>query len=348
LLIGTYSPLWTDSTGIATVAGFWGEPFRAAPDFPSPYRHVVRCLNQMGGDVLVDSSPPTGEFEFNIPLGATVDCTWIKLIAPPTLKLGISAVSGTVGSPLGLILTGFPPNQAIELRWDNKFQGYPFLTDQDGNCSVNIRVPATTQGLHTITARFGEDATASMQFKIVPLIKISPTTELRGRTVYVTLRGCAPRTIVRIRWKKGTTWVEVARVTTSGTGSASVGVTVPLWAPEGPNSIRGDALTIEGGRAQARTFMVDAGIHAAEATPAATSTLTETPEIQVTNEPSVEATATQSQTATPLPTETPSPTIAPTETPTNTPTPIPTETATTVPTSTPTAVEEVPTDQPAT
>jgi len=45
---------------------------------------------------------------------------------------------------------------------------------------------------------------------------------------------------VRIRWKVGTTYEQLAIVETTNTGSANVNVTVPADANSGLNSVRGD------------------------------------------------------------------------------------------------------------
>jgi hypothetical protein len=339
----------TDASGNATMTGLLpGNASISAGDFSSPYPYLVRCALEGDDTELHVEFFFMGSFYLDIPEGKVVDCTWVRMTAPSNFGIGISAASGAPGSSLGVVVTGFPPGQSVQIQWDGRFLQWTDPIEPTGTTTLPIQIPTTTKGPHKITAFYDNDLQSTVTINVVPRVKLAPEFGKRGESVEITLRGYAPRTIVRIRWKRGTTWVEVARVTTSGSGSASVGVNVPMWAPEGPNSIRGDALTSDGGRAQARTFMVDAGIHAAEATPTTTPTPTATPEIQATSEPTVEATLTQSQTATPLPTETPSPTIAPTETPTNTPTPIPTETATNVPTSTQTAEKEAPTDQPAT
>jgi len=58
--------------------------------------------------------------------------------------------------------------------------------------------------------------------------------------VNVSLRGYGKKEVVRIRWKVNGSWVTVATVTTSNTGSANVTVQVPANANVGQNSVRGD------------------------------------------------------------------------------------------------------------
>jgi hypothetical protein len=168
-------------------------------------------------------------------------------------------------------------------------------------------------------ARFNPDLQSATQFNVVPRIKILQEHAQRGDLVGVSLRGFAARTVVQIRWWNGTKWIEAGRTTTSGTGSATVQVTVPMWAPEGRNAIRGDALTAGGGSAQTNAFSAESGIEAATDTPTATPTAK--PESVASSE-TVEPTASAPpNTPTATPTTTPSPTLEATEVPTDTPTP---------------------------
>ena len=87
-------------------------------------------------------------------------------------------------------------------------------------------------GNHQIRWTSGQFS-ASSAFTVIPGIKVTPASVVRGQTVDVSLRGFAAREVVRIRWNKGSSWVEVARVTTSNTGSANVNVAVPSFASFG-------------------------------------------------------------------------------------------------------------------
>jgi hypothetical protein len=111
------------------------------------------------------------------------------------------------------------------------------------------------------------------------------------------LRGFTAHELVRIRWKKGTGWQQIAQIETSSTGSANINVKVPKWVPNGDTSVRGDGAT---SAAQTNAVSVFGGPYVASAASAPT------------------ATSTPSPTATSSPTETP--TIAPTETATAEPT----------------------------
>ena len=79
-----------------------------------------------------------------------------------------------------------------------------------------------------------------VDFEVAPRIKVIPSTVSPGQTVDVSLRGFGKRESVRIRWLVNGSWVTIATVVTSNTGSANVDVTVPANADLGQNSVRGD------------------------------------------------------------------------------------------------------------
>jgi hypothetical protein len=318
----------TDPEGVATFAELWPGPVRVYPGSPgAPYGYYVRCEVAGSGEVLFDGSTSYGGVEFIIPDGALVTCRWFQLTAPATLGMSVTPQRGSVGGNVEVAVTGFPPNYGAALMWDDTYLTSVGVDPATGNGMASFRVPAAPKGVHTVTALYDQTITRSTTFEVVPRVKLLPGSAARGETVAVSLRGYAARTEVRVRWHNGTTWVEVARVTTSRTGSANVEVIVPAWAPDGPTQIRGDALTSDGGRAQTNAFVVSGGPLAANVvTPTPTTTVvtttpTETPPAAPSSEPTLEASLTpdgipsSAPTVTPEPTVTPSPTSDPAETP---------------------------------
>jgi hypothetical protein len=224
------------------------------------------------------------------------------------------------------------------MRWDGAVIA-TFGTNSSGNATGSFKVPAAPMGTHKVRFSVGSIGT-ERTFSVVPRIKVIPAEVNRGQTVNISLRGYAKYETVRIRWKKGTSWVEIARVRTSGTGSANINnVKVPLWASFGLNSVRGDSVNSTGGRAQTNAVTVMGA-----ATPTATPTKTPTASPTKTATPSPSPTATLTPTQTPTstatveaPTQTPEPTFTGTPPPaTETATPEPTWTSSPTATSTPT------------
>jgi hypothetical protein len=264
---------------------------------------------------------------------------------PAVAKLGVA--QGTVNQSIPFTINRFPENPAVSIYFDSQLIG-SVATNAYGNGTGSFTVPAAPMGQHTIKFyRFGRQATDT--FTVKPRIKIIPSENIaRDQTVNVSLRGYKARETVRIRWKKGTSWVELARVTTSSTGSANINVKVPNFVPNGPTSVRGDSLNASGGRAQTNAVTVLGGpFSSSSAKPTATTTRTAFPTMtpspiatsapptstmtptESATEPTSTATtteptateATSPDTATPTATveaTVPEPTVAPTETPEST------------------------------
>ncbi len=273
----------------------------------------------------------------------------LRLTGSTIPGMSLSPNRSTVGSNVQLSLTGFPPNCSIDLLWDRVHFMLVETIENTGYETATFQVPAKPKGVHTITAMCSETIAPTAAFEVIPRLKVLPGFAVRGASVNCSLRGYAARTIVLVRWKRGTTWFEVARVTTSSTGSANVNVNVPMWAPEGVNTIRGDALTSDGGRAQTSGLTVSAGIHAASAStnpsPAGASTAEVKNGSNSTTRPSIEPSETAIQFQTLVPTFSPSSSPTPSMTSTQIPSMTPTTVPTSAPTITPTPKEAAPTEE---
>jgi hypothetical protein len=244
----------------------------------------------------------------------------------PKASVAASLNRGTVNSTVQYTLRYFPINSLVNVTWDGK----PFATVMTTSTSTStgsFKVPASPIGNHLIRWS-GGDRSATSTFTVVPRIKLIPNAVSRGQTVNVSLRGFAKQEVVRIRWKKGSSWVQIATVNTSNTGSANINVTVPTFVPDGPTSVRGDGSV---GRAQTNAVTVSGGPFSGGATPTPPATMTTTPtatpmktptptEPPVLETPIAEPTATVTATATETPTATPTETPTETATPTATPT----------------------------
>jgi hypothetical protein len=252
--------------------------------------------------------------------------------------------TGAVGSLLNFYIYRYPRNVTVNVRWDGAVIG-SVGTTSTGDAAGNVKVPASIMGPHTIKFTYGSWVSQAT-YTVKPRIKVTPSTASRGQVVNVSLRGYKGYEPVKIRWKKGDTFVQVAVVTTSSTGSANVGVVVPNFVPNGTTSVRGDgtyghaqtnALTVSGGPFNSATLK----------TPTPTPTLTKTPSptataIVTTTTPPATATATvelpteaptETLTATPIASETATPSVEATSE-VATDTPEPTETATPEPSPT--------------
>ncbi|MFL5761147.1 MAG: metallophosphoesterase family protein, partial [Thermomicrobiales bacterium] len=169
-------------------------------------------------------------------------------------RVSLSQTRGTVNSRATAIVSGFPPDHTLYVRWDGTLLG-TFSIDGAGVAIARFRIPAAPKGIHTV--RFSATGVAKVvEYEVVPRIKLIPHTAARGQTIDVSLRGYGAHETVRIRWKRGSSWIQVTQVMTSSTGSANVKVKVPTWATDGQASVRGDGSF---GRAQTNAFDVVGG-----------------------------------------------------------------------------------------
>jgi hypothetical protein len=234
----------------------------------------------------------------------------------------VDHTTGTVNSTLHYTVSRFPIHVTVNARWDGTVIG-SVHTDLTAVGIGSFAIPAAPMGPHSVRWTYGTWS-ASSTFTVKPRIKIIPSSTSRGSLVNVSLRGYAAHETVRIRWKHGTGFTEIAHVTTSSTGSANIDVHVPTYVPNGSTSVRGDGAF---GRAQTNAVTVSGGPlsgSTVKAIPSPVPTKTAKPRATPT---SVPATATATATA-----------LAPTETPTSIPTELATATATSsavVETSTP-------------
>ena len=328
----------------AQPAAFPAQDFLSLPLGP---RYVVNAeihwFDPVTANVVTGSA--TYRINFYRPLneqGTTLGQAGNSCRSPEPPSAFISTPRGTVNTRASYTLANFPLNATLAIIWDGRQIGTT-TTGPDGTLRASFTVPATPLGYHTVTWKAGTWS-ASATYEVVPRIKVIPSSVSRGQQVDISLRGFAKKEVVRIRWKRGGSWIQLGTVLTSNTGSANVFVTVPAWAADGAHSVRGDGPI---GRAQTNAVTVQGGTFrpAEEAqTPTATVTVT--------------ATATPTQTATPTATLPPdaSPVASPTEIPTEipvldpTPTPEPSDPTATLepappPTETPTP-DPTPTEPP--
>jgi hypothetical protein len=217
--------------------------------------------------------------------------------------------TGTVNSHVEYELHKF----AIGVTVNVKFNGVVIdsvITNADAEGIGDFVIPAKPKGTYPLEFKYGHWV-ANGSVTVVPRIKIIPSEDIaRDQTVNVSLRGFKAGETVRIRWKKGTGWYQIAQVVTSSTGSANIDVKVPKFVPNGDTSVRGDGNL--GASAQTNAVTVFGGPFVAS--------IANTP----TPAPTPSATATETASA-PTATETPAPTESPasTETPTPGPTDVP-------------------------
>lgn len=329
------SPLTKKQTEASGLAGFGPYEFTDRPLGPKYVVVMSMIWYDATGKAAGGAGARVSNYEVRIRFPGDTDDSYSSIqtacISPQPPVVSPSASEGPAQTKLPYTLRYLPSEVAVKVRWDGVLLA-TFATTSAGVASGTLQIPAAPMGTHTLKWRC-DTWVDSTTYTIKPRIKVIAGTVRRGQTVDISLRGFAAREVVRIRWKKGTSWVELGRITTSSTGSANAYLKVPLWAPDGTASVRGDGTY---GHAQTNAVTVSggplAGATIKTATPTATATTpkaiaTETPATSETASPVAEP----SETATLLPeTATPGSTAPPA-----TETPAPTETAPPEPTAVP-------------
>jgi murein DD-endopeptidase MepM/ murein hydrolase activator NlpD len=264
---------------------------------------------------------------------SATDTVVITVLAAPTPAVTFSTYKGNVDAWISISLTGFPANSPVTVTW-YRLTGSAIVmgtlqADGSGAASGQMRVPATPGGANQRVTFVSGAASVTVLFEVAPRIRISPSPVARGATINISLRGFAKKEVVRLRWKKGSGWVELGYLTMSNTGSANATMTVPAWAPDGNATIRGDGPVF---RVQTSALVIAGGTFtAAEVSPTASPTASAS--VAAAIDLSATPTSTLETPSTETPTEIPTlePTEVPTEIPTEVPTEIPTETPTEAP-----------------
>ncbi|MGH2551887.1 MAG: hypothetical protein ACRDHN_21075 [Thermomicrobiales bacterium] len=168
----------------------------------------------------------------------------VTVTIPGPAAVQLSTVRAVVGSGVGYTITNFPANSTISITWKRPGGSTVSLgtatAGNDGSTSGTLIVPATEGGVGSKVTFTSGATSVAITFEVAPRIQVTPASVSPGDTVNVSLRGYGKKESVRIRWSVNGSWVTVATVTTSNTGSANVNVAVPANASAGQNSVRGD------------------------------------------------------------------------------------------------------------
>jgi len=166
----------------------------------------------------------------------------VTIPGPPTAAL--STTRATVNAGVSFTVESFLPGSTISITWRRPGGSVvnlgAVIADSSGAAAGSFVVPATEGGAASTVIFASGSAIVSIGFEVAPRISVSPAQVSRGGAVNVSLRGYGKQEAVRIRWRVNGSWVTVATITTSNTGSANVIVTVPANATLGQNSVRGD------------------------------------------------------------------------------------------------------------
>jgi hypothetical protein len=171
----------------------------------------------------------------------TVAITIVKLAAP---TVSINPERAAPVAKIDYTVANFPRGSTVAITWTTN-QG---VTTSLGSVSLGdsntasgqISVPAGPGGLGNFLTFSLGSVSVSAEVDVAPRISPSATSVSPGQTITVNLRGFAPRDDVLLRWKVGTSWVNLGTTRTSSTGSVTnFPITVPLNADTGIIRVQG-------------------------------------------------------------------------------------------------------------
>ena len=170
--------------------------------------------------------------------GATINATGITL----------SQYSGPPGLTIWVNGTGFSASSTVYILWDSSLQATT-TTNSSGSFSTQFTIPASTAGVHTITATDTSNS-ASADFTVVSAIYVNPSQGYVGTRVDVDGNGFGGNVWVYLYWDS--TYLGGVRTDNSGSFRNIFSFNVPP-SPYGIHTIT--AIDDNGNRATA-TFLV--------------------------------------------------------------------------------------------
>ena len=156
-------------------------------------------------------------------------------------SLAVSPTRGKVGRTVSVTLRGYAKAESITVAWDSTSkQLTTVIASSSGSADVQVVIPPAPGGTHKVIGAGTTGSLASASFRVVPSVKLTPTSGPAGTNVRVALRGYQVGERVEIQWRVdgGTVSLGVF-ATASSTGSANVTVTVPIKSAPGSYAIIG-------------------------------------------------------------------------------------------------------------
>lgn len=149
-----------------------------------------------------------------------------------TVTTGTLSLSKSNGGPLSTIqLTGtsFDANRKVSVYWDNKLiKTTETTTDGIGNFVLDIKIPLTSNGVHTIKAITGDFNSAVADFTIdPPILTVSPAGAKSGNTITIQGAGFVAGKPVTLLVNNSSIKTQPEIITTDGNGNFLATITVP-------------------------------------------------------------------------------------------------------------------------
>jgi hypothetical protein len=160
---------------------------------------------------------------------ATPSGTVTGVIFSLNSSIAISQASGTTGTLITVTGSGFGSNETgITITYDNNPVTSGIAANSLGNWSGTFTIPASASGSHKVAA-YGLSTQASRvagaNFKVTPIISVSPTPGYVGKPVVVSGSGFIANSALLVTYDNQD--ISTAGITTDATGSFNVSFNAP-------------------------------------------------------------------------------------------------------------------------
>jgi hypothetical protein len=231
---------------VSKTAGYVGDQLTASVRGFPKYRTVTFFWDGKALGSMRSSNTGEGFLVFGVPVAKKgaheISATSSSVTASTTFtvkpRLRLDPTVTTVGSTMTATLRGFARAEVVDIALDSTSKMLLTVTvSGSGSATVNLTIPAMVVGTHKLIGTGNAQSATSATFKIIPSVTISPVSGSPGTTVRALVRGFAKGQRIEVQWIDSISR-SLAIVTTSGTGSANVNVTVPINAVPGSYTIR--------------------------------------------------------------------------------------------------------------
>ena len=187
--------------------------------------------------------PEAGSFSFNfvIPADADPEVHWIRvksdlgstlaktLFTVLETEIELAPKAGVVGTSVTVVGKGFYADKMVDFYFDNRTRGKlgTAVTSPTGEFSYSFVIPGCIAGEHMIFAEDAEGNSAEVEFEVLSLVTLSPTSGAIGSILTVSGSGFNNRDAVAVFFEGAV----VTYAKTSDYGSFEVAFNVPAMVP---------------------------------------------------------------------------------------------------------------------
>jgi len=210
------------------VVGLSGQNFTANSYFIIYFGTTVVASGQVTASKTINASfiVPSlarGQYQVTVTTNAPDTSNAVIFTIMPEIGLGIS--SGSVGTQVAVSGRGFSVNSRVTLLFDGSILTTVQTSANGSFSNVNITVPASVKGIHTISGIDVSGFSGETIFSVFPSITVTPTSVAIGDQIAIKGDGFAATSNITIYWDGVS--VGAVYAITNASGSFTLNFTIP-------------------------------------------------------------------------------------------------------------------------